>query len=78
MTAYAGKAIAIEGVTFDNNVVTATSFVGALTGNASTATSTGKLTGLTEYASNALALAGGKVAGDLYTTAGVVMIVTAA
>lgn len=30
---------------------------------------------LTEYASNALALAGGLVAGDLYHTAGVVMVV---
>lgn len=38
LAAYAGKNITIESVTFDNNVVTATSFVGALTGNASTAT----------------------------------------
>jgi trimeric autotransporter adhesin len=38
INAYAGKNVTIESVTFDNNVVTATTFDGALTGNADTAT----------------------------------------
>ena len=38
---------------------------------------TGSISGLTEYATNAAAVSGGLVIGELYTTAGAVKVVTA-